>query len=107
MSREPLSPWPAPDGNSAARHHPAQPASTALRPGDDWHPPQPLPEVRSTPAPLLTATGITLIALGAVWPTWFAAVPGAVAVVAGVWLWVREGVSSWRAWQVTHPEERP
>ncbi|THF87833.1 hypothetical protein E7T09_00920 [Deinococcus sp. KSM4-11] len=107
MSRDLNTTTPTQPDDADPRQHPAQPSSPALRPGDDWHPPEELPHVRHTSAPLITATGITLIALGTVWPSWGVAVLGALAVLVGVWLWVREGVASWRAWLDASAGERP
>jgi len=87
--------------------HPALPTAIALTPGDDWAPPEALPETRNTLAPLVTAAGITLIALGLVWPSLPAGVLGLLLVIAGGLMWLLEGLASWRAWQQDHPEDRP
>ncbi|GGR10535.1 hypothetical protein [Deinococcus ruber] len=87
--------------------HPALPPAAALTPGDDWTTPEALPETKNTPAPLITAVGVTLAALGLVWPSVPAGVVGLVVLLAGVLMWLLEGLASWRAWVEAHPEERP
>jgi LPXTG-motif cell wall-anchored protein len=86
--------------------HPALPPNPALIPDADWAPPQALPETGDTPAPLITAAGITLLALGVVWPSLIAGVLGLLLLLAGVLLWLRSGLSSWQTWLNDHPEEQ-
>ncbi len=87
--------------------HPALPTAAALTPGPDWSTPEALPETKNTPAPLITAAGVTLTALGFVWPSVPAGVLGLIVLVAGVLLWLLEGLASWQTWLRDHPEERP
>lgn len=95
---------PAPTDRVQRQHH-AQPPSPPLTPDSSWSPPQPLPETGNTPAPLISAAGITLLMLGVAWPSVVAGALGATLLVVGLVLWLSDGLASWRAWLRDHPEE--